>query len=48
MLGSIHSTNEKEYNCGSVVAAREKRLDRIEGKDYNVQDGNVLLFKFNV
>ena len=34
--------------CGSVAAAREKGLYRIEGKEYVVQDGDVLLFKFNV
>lgn len=35
-------------HCGSVAAAREKGLYRMEGKDYVVQDGDVLLFKFNV
>jgi len=34
--------------CGSVATAREKGLYRMEGKDYVVQDGDVLLFKFNV
>jgi GTP-binding protein YchF len=34
--------------CGSVAAAREKGLYRMEGKEYEVQDGDVLLFKFNV
>jgi GTP-binding protein YchF len=34
--------------CGSVAAAREKGLYRMEGKDYIVRDGDVLLFKFNV
>jgi GTP-binding protein YchF len=34
--------------CGSVAAAREKGLYRMEGKDYVVEDGDVLLFKFNV
>jgi len=34
--------------CGSVAAAREAGLYRIEGKEYEVQDGDVLLFKFNV
>ena len=34
--------------CGSVAAAREKGLYRMEGKDYVVADGDVLLFKFNV
>jgi GTP-binding protein YchF len=34
--------------CGSVAAAREKGLYRMEGKDYVVKDGDVMLFKFNV
>jgi ribosome-binding ATPase len=34
--------------CGSVAAAREKGLYRMEGKEYVVKDGDVLLFKFNV
>ncbi|MEZ5416116.1 MAG: redox-regulated ATPase YchF [Vicinamibacterales bacterium] len=34
--------------CGSVAHAREKGLYRMEGKEYVVQDGDVLLFKFNV
>jgi ribosome-binding ATPase YchF (GTP1/OBG family) len=34
--------------CGSVGAAREKGCYRVEGKDYVVQDGDVLLFKFHV
>ena len=34
--------------CGSVAAARERGLYRMEGKDYVVQDGDVILFKFNV
>ena len=34
--------------CGSVAAAREKGLYRMEGKEYVVQDGDVMLFKFNV
>jgi GTP-binding protein YchF len=58
--GVIHSDFERgfikaetvAYNdlvaCGSVAAAREKGLYRMEGKEYIVQDGDVLLFKFNV
>jgi GTP-binding protein YchF len=58
--GVIHSDFERgfikaetvAYNdltaCGSVAAAREKGLYRMEGKEYVVQDGDVLLFKFNV
>ncbi len=34
--------------CGSVAAAREKGLYRMEGKEYAVADGDVMLFKFNV
>jgi ribosome-binding ATPase len=34
--------------CGSVAAAREKGLYRMEGREYVVADGDVLLFKFNV
>jgi len=33
---------------GSVKAAREKGLMRSEGKEYVVQDGDILLFRFNV
>jgi ribosome-binding ATPase YchF (GTP1/OBG family) len=35
-------------DCGSFQAAREKGHYKIEGKDYAVQDGDVLLFKFHV
>ena len=33
---------------GSLAAAREKGLVRMEGRDYAVQDGDVILFRFNV
>jgi GTP-binding protein YchF len=58
--GVIHSDFERGFikaetvayedlvRCGSVAAAREKGLYRMEGKDYVVADGDVLLFKFNV
>jgi GTP-binding protein YchF len=58
--GVIHSDFERGFikaetvayddliKCGSIAAAREKGLYRMEGKDYVVQDGDVLLFKFNV
>jgi hypothetical protein len=58
--GVIHSDFERGFikaetvayqdlvNCGSVAVAREKGLYRMEGKEYKVQDGDVLLFKFNV
>ena len=58
--GVIHSDFERGFikaetvayddlvACGSVATAREKGLYRMEGKEYAVQDGDVLLFKFNV
>lgn len=58
--GKIHSDIERGFikaevisyddlmNCGSLVKAREKGLIRIEGKDYVMQDGDVVLFRFNV
>ena len=57
--GRIHTDFEKGFikaetvkwadlvRCGSVGHAREKGLYRIEGKDYVVQDGDVLLFRFH-
>ena len=33
---------------GSLSAAKEKGLVRMEGKEYVVQDGDVILFRFNV
>ena len=33
---------------GTMQAAKEKGLVRQEGKEYVVQDGDVILFKFNV
>ena len=35
-------------SCGSVAAAREKGLLRSEGKDYIIQDGDMVYFRFNV
>ncbi|RVU54188.1 redox-regulated ATPase YchF [Anaerosphaera multitolerans] len=58
--GKIHSDIERGFikadtisfnelaNSGSMAAAREKGLIRSEGKDYIMQDGDVVLFKFNV
>jgi GTP-binding protein YchF len=58
--GVIHSDFERGFikaetvayddlvQCGSIAAAREKGLYRMEGKEYVVADGDVLLFKFNV
>jgi len=34
--------------CGSHAAAKEKGLVRLEGKEYVVKDGDVILFRFNV
>jgi len=39
---------EDLVRCGSVAVAREKGLYRMEGKEYVVKDGDVMLFKFNV
>ena len=58
--GKIHSDFERGFikaevvnyqdlmDCGSTAAAKEKGLVRMEGKDYVVQDGDVILFRFNV
>ncbi len=58
--GVIHSDFERGFikaetvayddlvACGSVATARDKGLYRMEGKEYTVKDGDVLLFKFNV
>ena len=39
---------EDMRKCGSVSAAKEKGLLRSEGKDYVVQDGDMIYFRFNV
>lgn len=39
---------ERLLEVGSRSKAREKGLLRLEGKDYIVQDGDVMIFKFNV
>ncbi len=58
--GKIHSDFERGFikaevvnyqdllDAGTYAAAREKGLVRIEGKDYVMQDGDVVLFRFNV
>lgn len=58
--GKIHSDFERGFiraeivryedliSLGSLNAAKEKGLLRSEGKEYVVQDGDVILFKFNV
>ncbi|MBD2096754.1 redox-regulated ATPase YchF [Trichocoleus sp. FACHB-591] len=58
--GVIHSDFERGFiraetvaykdltTTGSMTAAKEKGLVRSEGKEYIVQEGDVLLFRFNV
>lgn len=58
--GKIHSDFERGFiraevvnyqdllDCGSLAAAKEKGLVGLEGKDYVVKDGDVILFRFNV
>lgn len=58
--GKIHSDFERGFiraevvsfddlmACGSMTAAKEKGLVRSEGKEYIMQDGDIVLFRFNV
>lgn len=58
--GKIHTDFERGFiraevvayddliDCGSHTAAKEKGLIRLEGKDYVVKDGDIMLFRFNV
>ena len=58
--GKIHSDFERGFikaevvyyqdllDCGSYNGAKEKGLVRMEGKEYVVKDGDVILFRFNV
>ncbi|XCP86608.1 redox-regulated ATPase YchF [Roseburia hominis] len=58
--GKIHSDFERGFiraeivsyddlmACGTYNAAKEKGLVRLEGKEYIVQDGDIILFRFNV
>ena len=58
--GKIHSDFERGFikaeivsyddliACGTYAGARDKGLVRLEGKEYVVQDGDIILFKFNV
>ena len=58
--GKIHSDFERGFiraevisfdelmACGSMQAAKEKGKIRSEGKDYVMQDGDIVLFRFNV
>ncbi len=58
--GEIHSDIERGFiraeviryeeliRAGSYAAAREQGLLRLEGKDYVMQEGDVVLFRFNV
>jgi len=39
---------ESFVRCGSLANAREQGILRSEGKDYAIQDGDVVLFRFNV
>lgn len=34
--------------CGTMATAKEKGLVRSEGKEYVMQDGDIVLFRFNV
>ncbi len=58
--GKIHTDFEKGFiraevvsfddlmECGTMAAAKEKGLVRLEGKEYVMQDGDIVLFRFNV
>lgn len=58
--GKIHTDFERGFiraeivpyetlmRCGSMQAVKEQGLLRLEGKDYVMQDGDVVLFRFNV
>ena len=58
--GKIHSDIERGFiraeiigysdlhSAGSVAAARERGQMRLEGKDYTMRDGDVVVFRFNV
>ena len=58
--GKIHSDMEKGFiraegvsyddlvKCGSIAQARQQGMLRLEGKDYLIQDGDVITFLFNV
>ena len=58
--GKIHTDFERGFikaevvnyqdllDCGSYSKAKEKGLVGLEGKDYIVKDGDVILFRFNV
>ncbi len=58
--GKIHTDFEKGFiraevvsfddlmKCGSMANAKEKGLVRLEGKDYVMNDGDIVLFRFNV
>ena len=39
---------EELMECGTMAAAKEKGLVRSEGKEYVMQDGDIVLFRFNV
>ena len=48
LLGAEVVAYEDLMACGTMAAAREKGLIRSEGKEYVVQDGDIILFRFNV
>ena len=42
-------TSYKDFaECGSYTACKEKGVTRLEGKDYIVQDGDIVHFRFAV
>ena len=58
--GKVHSDMEKGFiraevvgfgdvdRCGSLAEARKRGLLRLEGKNYVVQDGDIITFLFNI
>jgi len=58
--GKIHSDMQRGFiraevfaytdliDCGSPAAVREKGLFRLEGREYIVQEGDIMYFRFNV
>ncbi|WP_069986863.1 redox-regulated ATPase YchF [Massilioclostridium coli] len=58
--GKIHTDFERGFiraevisfddlmECGTMVVAKEKGLVRLEGKEYVMQDGDIVVFRFNV
>lgn len=58
--GKVHSDIERGFiraevisyddfiSCGNMLAARDKGLIRLEGKSYEVSDGDIINFRFNI